>query len=336
VSATAGGPRSSGRLVIAYADGIDSARSSPAVVAAAAGESGAGDDVELVMGWTPEGRDWLSSPKLRGRTIMAGYALTDAIAAGRIKYLPVRLSAVRTLVAGILRPHVAVVTGVRRGSDLVFGLSAGWGPALARAADRVVVEVDEHGLDLGGPPIPGNIVATLERPAGGPPPVPRPPGPVDVEIARHVMSVLPEEPTLQVGPGGVAEAILAALDRPVRVWSGLITDAVATLHSRHLLSEVATTAYVWGGRPTADLAAEGRLALLPTESTHDLTRLSGLERFVGCNTAIQVGLDGSVNVERVGDRMVAGMGGHPDFCVAATRSVGGLSIVALASTTMWW
>ena len=33
--------------------------------------------------------------------------------------------------------------------------------------------------------------------------------------------------------------------------------------------------------------------------------------FVALNTALQVGLDGSVNVERVRGRLVAGMGGHP-------------------------
>jgi acetyl-CoA hydrolase len=45
-----------------------------------------------------------------------------------------------------------------------------------------------------------------------------------------------------------------------------------------------------------------------------------------------VGLDGAVNVERVGGRVVAGPGGHPDFAAGASRSPGGLSIVALPST----
>jgi acyl-CoA hydrolase len=61
--------------------------------------------------------------------------------------------------------------------------------------------------------------------------------------------------------------------------------------------------------------------------------VSGIDRFVGCNTALQVGLDGSVNVERVGGRLVAGIGGHPDFCTAGTRSQGGMSVIALRSTT---
>ncbi|MFI5054403.1 MAG: acetyl-CoA hydrolase/transferase C-terminal domain-containing protein, partial [Acidimicrobiia bacterium] len=60
---------------------------------------------------------------------------------------------------------------------------------------------------------------------------------------------------------------------------------------------------------------------------------SAIDRFVACNTAIQVGLDGSVNVERVGGRLITGIGGHPDFCAGAIASSGGHSLIALRSTT---
>ena len=136
-----------------------------------------------------------------------------------------------------------------------------------------------------------------------------------------------------IGPGGLAAAILEAVDRPVRIASGLVTDDLARVDRRDLLIGVATAGYVWGGLPLERLARDGRLSLLPVEHTHDITALSTIERFVACNTALQVGVDGSINVERVGGRVVAGIGGHADFCAAASRSVGGCSIVALASTT---
>jgi acyl-CoA hydrolase len=317
--------------MIAYADGVDSPRTAPDLVAKIAGL----DDDEVLLGWTPEDRDWLAAPTLHGRTVLAGYALARPVADGRLEYVPVRLSALPRLVDDALRPDVAVVTGVRRGDDLVFGASAGWGPAVASAARRgVVVEVDAEGADLGGPPIPGTILATVDRPSHpGPPPVPRGPDDVDLAIGRNVVAVMPDAPTVQLGPGGVAEAIVAAIDRPVAVWSGLVTDAMAGLDERGLLLGPITAAYAWGGDAIARLAAAGHLRLVPVEETHDLTRVSAIESFVGCNTALQVGLDGAVNVERVGARYVAGIGGHADFCASAVRSVGGVSIVALRSTT---
>jgi acyl-CoA hydrolase len=299
------------------------------VIAAAAGAP----DPEVLLGWTPEARAWLSSPSLRGRTVIAGYALAGAVAEGRLRYLPVRLSAVPRLL-GNLRPDVAVVTGVRRGESLAYGGTVGLGPASARSAQALVVEVDPDGPDLGAPVIEGPIVATVERPGSdGPPPAPRRADDVDLAVGRHVASVLPADPTLQFGPGGIGEGVVAALDRPVRIWSGLVTEAMADLDNRGLLRGRITGAYVWGGPAVASVARAGKLRLLPVDETHDVSRVAAIDRFVGCNTALQVGLDGSVNVERVGARVVAGIGGHADFCAAAARSVGGVSVIALRSTT---
>ena len=332
--------------LIAYADGVDSPRTPPAAVAAA---SGSPADAEVVLGWIPEPRSWLADPDgaptpddpspVRGLAFMAGYALAPAIQAGRLRYLPIRLGSVPTLVAD-LRAETAVVTGIRRGRELAFAATVGPGPAMALAARRVVVELaggtEDDLPDLGARLIPGDIVATVERPtAGYDPPVPRPPDPVDLAVGRNVASVLPDRPTLQFGPGGIAEAILASLDRRVGIWSGLITESVADLAERGLLDGQVTAAYAWpaAGGGLATLAGQGRVDLQPLEVTHDISRIAAIDRFVGCNTALQVGLDGSVNVERAGSRLIAGIGGHADFCAGAARSRGGLSLIALRSTT---
>jgi acyl-CoA hydrolase len=317
------------RPLLVYADGIHTANVAPPEVAALAGL----DRPDVLLGWTPEARAWLERGDLSGSTFLAGYALASVVRAGRLRYLPVRLSAVPRLVER-LRPEVAVVPGLHRGSELVFRGTVGIGPAAARAADAVVVEVDDDAEDLGGPPIPGDIVAVVRR-DGAPAtlPTPRACEDVDLAVGRNVASILPDEPTLQLGPGGIAEAIVASVDRPVHIWSGLLTDAMADLDGRGLLLGTVTAGYTWGGEPIARLARAGRLALEPVEVTHDIVRASQIPRFVACNTALQVGLDGSVNVERIGVRIVAGIGGHADFSAAASLAVSGLSVIALRSTT---
>src|SRR5262249_31919644 len=152
-------------------------------------------DVEVLLGWTPEDRAWLSSPRLRGRTVLAGYALARAVEAGRLRYLPARLSAVPRLLT-TLRPDVAVVTGGRRGRELVYSGTVGFGPAAARSARALVVEVDPDGPDLSGPPIEGALVATVERPlADRSLPQPRRLDAVDLAVGHYVTSVLPDDPT---------------------------------------------------------------------------------------------------------------------------------------------
>lgn len=318
--------------LIVYADGADGPRTDPWAVAKVAGVRV--DNV--LLGWVPEPRPWLDDPLLRGCTVMGGYALGRAVASRRLDYLPVRISSVPRLLRGPLRPDVAVVTAIRRGGRLVFAHSVGWGPAAAMAARKgVVVELGGDDLaDLGGPPVPGRILAVVERPSA-PASSPQPRSADDVEgaIGRAVVSLLPERPVLQYGPGGIGDAVVGAIDRPVRIWSGLVTDSAATLLERGLLEGEIVATYAWGtGETLGALAAAGRLRLRRLEETHDPARIAAMEGFVACNTALQVGLDGSVNVERVAGRLVAGIGGHADFCAAAARAPSGLSVVALRAT----
>lgn len=330
-----------------YADGPNSPRTSPrdAVAAADLTRDAAVDDtpvdvtpLDVTLGWTTEQHPWLDDPAddptLTICTVLAGYGLSRAVNAGRVTPLPVRLSAVPSRIR-TTPPDLAVVTGIRRGARLAFSTAVGWGDVLARHARRVVVELDADAPDLGGPLVEGDVVAVVDRP---PPTAVRPSASraaddLDLAIGATVASILPDDPTLQFGPGGIAEGIARSLRRPVRIWSGLVTDAMAELHERGLLLSPAVAAYTWGGEPIEQLAAAGMLRLTSSTVTHDLSALSAIPRFVGCNTALQVGLDGAVNLERVGGRVVAAVGGHADFSAGASRSVGGMSIVALRSTT---
>jgi acyl CoA:acetate/3-ketoacid CoA transferase beta subunit len=305
-------------------------RIAPADAVALAGFEG---PLEAVLGWMPVHPDWLDDPQLTGWSVFAGFEATGAVADGRITPLPIRLGGVATFLEE-QPPDVAVLAGVRRGDGYAFHRCIGWADALARVAGRVVVEVDERGVDLGGPAIEGNVVAEVARPhVHDEMPPPRPIDDVDRRIAEHVVSLLPVDATVQFGIGGVAEAIAATIDRPVRLWSGLLTDTAAGMYDRGLLREPVVASYTWGGAPIEALHAAGMLDLVAATVTHDLGRLAAIDRFVACNGALQVGLDGSVNLERVGGRTIAGIGGHADFSAGATRSRGGISVVATRSTT---
>jgi acyl-CoA hydrolase len=310
------------RPVVAYADGHDCAASPPSAFG--------GEPCDVVLGWVPEDRSWLAGP-LRGWALMGGYSLGPPIRDGRLRYVPTRISSVPHVLAR-LQPDVLVIPAVRRGNDLAYGRSVGWAPAAATTAGQVVVEIDEVADDLGAPLITAPIAraVTAHRPLT--PPAPVTASAADRAIAERVVSLLPPAPTLQFGPGAVADAIVRAVDRPIRVWSGLLTDAVATLADRGLLREPALGAYAYGGSPIVDLCRADGARLAAITETHDPGRIAECPGFVAVNTALQVGLDGSVNVERVRGRLVAGIGGHPDFCAAATRAPDGLSVIALRAT----
>ena len=92
-----------------------------------------------------------------------------------------------------------------------------------------------------------------------------------------------------------------------------------------------TATYLIGSEELYDWA-DGRPILRGIEYTHDLTRLSRGAPFVAVNTAIEIDRAGQVNVEGVQDKVVGGIGGHPDFCAGARMSRRGLSIISVPST----
>ncbi len=308
--------------IVAYADGHDCAATSPAELV--------GEGAQVVLGWMPEPRAWLADG-VRGWALMGGYALGAPIAEGRLRYVPTRLSAVPHVLA-TLRPEIVVIPAVRRGAELVYGRSVGWAPAAAAAAAQVVVEIDEEAEDIGAPPITCEITRTVtaRRPITAP--APSVVSEFDRAIADRVVGLLPRDATLQFGPGTLVDVVARTIDTPVGVWSGLLTDAVGELAARGLLRVPAVGAYVYGGASITDLCRAGGARLTAISETHDARCIGELPGFIALNTALQVGLDGSVNVERVRGRLVAGMGGHPDFCAAAARAPDGLSIVAVRST----
>jgi acyl-CoA hydrolase len=315
-------------LLIAYNDGADCPGVAPADVAQMLGI----DDYEILLGWTNASHWWIDTE--RGIATMANFAVGRGVKDGRYAYMPIRLSSIPAYFRDVRRPEAVVIAGVPRGDGYAFKGTVGWGPAAAMLANSVVVEVDTEAPDLGGPMIPGNIVATVPCANPGLPPAPpRDLDDIDMAVAANVVPLLPDDATIQIGPGGIAEAILLELTKPVQVWSGVITDAIGELEPRGLLTGDVTTGYVWGGEPLVALAALGRLNLLPAEVTHNAAEIAARDRFVALNAALQVGLDGSINIERVGSRVVSGMGGHADFCLGASQSAGGSSIIALRSAT---
>jgi acyl-CoA hydrolase len=314
--------------LIAMADGPGGPVTDPAVVAGMVRL----DEFDVLLGWTVSAPGWVESLPAGAWSVSAGYGLDKAVASGALRYLPVPLSGMPRLLAGPFRPNVAVVAGRPVRDGFVFGPSVGWGHAAARLADRVVVEVHPGAPAYDAPAIPGDVVEVIETPEPAAPAGGRPPTPVELAIGAAAAALIPPRATIQYGVGAICEAVVAGVDVPVQVRSGLVTDAIVGLDRRGLLADQARAAYAWGGEGLAELSAGGKLRLVPVDESHDIRRLAATGRFVAINTALQVGLDGAVNVERVGGRRRAAIGGHPDFCAAAVRSQGGLSIIALPAT----
>lgn len=315
-----------GAATIVLADGADGADIVPGRLATA-GRLG---DARVVVDWVPGARPWEAG--LAGAdALMGGYGVRAAIRDGRAAYRRVRLSEVPAFLRTLPRPLVTVLRGSPAGDGFVTGGSVGWAPLAAALADGVVVEVDPDGPRVHGVPIPGDIRGVVEGTATPVAPEWAEPDAVDRAIAAHVARVLPPEPTIQYGPGALLDSIVRGVDRPVGIFSGLATDAVAELTTDGRLRGTAVVGYLWGTERLHALTHAGVVRLAGSDETHDVARLAAVPQLVALNTALQVGLDGAVNVERLGRDVVGGVGGHPDFAAGAHACPDGISLVVCRS-----
>ena len=135
---------------------------------------------------------------------------------------------------------------------------------------------------------------------------------------------------MQYGPGQFGTALLRRAQIPLAIDTGLLTDAVVDLDRRGLLAGTPSATYLFGSELLYDWA-DGQPILRGIEYTHDFTRLSRGAPLIAVNTAIEIDPFGQINVEGLGDKVIGGIGGHPDYCAAGRISSGGLSIIVVPS-----
>jgi acyl-CoA hydrolase len=169
-----------------------------------------------------------------------------------------------------------------------------------------------------------------------PSPQPRPASDVFRSIGERVAALVPDAATLQLGIGGVPDAVLDALAsrRDLTVWSEMFSDGVLALDRAGALDPGSpiTASFVFGSPELYDwINRNPRIRLLRTEKTNDPGLIARHPRMVSVNGALQVDLFAQANAARVHGMIYSGFGGQTDFVVGALHSTGGRAIIALPS-----
>ena len=184
------------------------------------------------------------------------------------------------------------------------------------------------------------LVAARHEPLETPPVVA---SEVERQIAGRVAALVEDGATLQIGLGGVADAVLRLLTdrRDLGLHTGIVGDGIVELAQAGALTNARKTIDT-GTSVVGILAGTQRLyrfadrnpaiQLRGSDYTHGARVLGAIDRLVAINSAIEVDLTGQVNAEVAAGDYVGGVGGAPDFLRAAQHSRGGLPIIALPAT----
>jgi acetyl-CoA hydrolase len=165
------------------------------------------------------------------------------------------------------------------------------------------------------------------------------------QIARHVASLVPDGATLQTGIGAIPDAVLRELtDRKhLGIHTELFSDGIIDLVERGVIDGERKSlhpgkiiaGFMIGTQRLYDFVHDNPvIEMHPTEHVNDPFVVAQNDRMVAINSAIEVDLTGQVCSDSIGPRIYSGVGGQVDMIYGASRSKGGLPIIALPSTAV--
>ncbi len=163
------------------------------------------------------------------------------------------------------------------------------------------------------------------------------------KIAGYIAELIPDGATMQLGIGAIPDAVLKYLfeKRDLGIHTELFSDGVIDLVEAGVLTNARKTLHP-GKIIAGFILGTNRLyrwvddnpiiELHPTEYVNDPFVIAQNERMVAINSAIEVDLTGQVCADSIGHKLYSGVGGQLDFIYGASRSRGGIPIIALPST----
>lgn len=166
---------------------------------------------------------------------------------------------------------------------------------------------------------------------------------VQQQIASHIAELVPDAATLQMGIGGIPNAVLSLLGghKNLGIHTELFSDGVMEMIEKGVITNSrksihpgkVVSGFVIGSKVLYQYIDDNPIfELHPTEYVNDPFVIAQNERMISINSAIEVDLTGQVCADSIGTKFYSGVGGQLDFVRGAARSPGGMTFIALPST----
>lgn len=310
------------------------------------------EDVEICQVLTIGPAEYVA-PEMQGHirvnSLFISHNVRKAVNDGRADFTPIFLSEIPRALRDpkLLRPNVAMIhcSPPDEHGFCTFGVEVGLTKPAAESADIVIAEVnDQMPRALGDSfihvsrlthivPVSYPIV---EVPMGSP-------GELQKQIASNIAELIPNGATMQMGIGEIPDAVLLYLKdkKDLGVHTELFSDGVIDLIESGVLTNAAKT--IHRGKCVAGFALGSQrlyeymdnnplFEFHPQDYVNDPFVIAQNSKQVAINSALEVDLTGQVCADSIGTQFYSGVGGQLDFIYGASRSPGGVPIIALPAT----
>ena len=170
------------------------------------------------------------------------------------------------------------------------------------------------------------------------------PNDAERRIGGHIAELIPDGATLQIGVGGIPNAVLGRLrdHRHLGLHTEAMTDGVLPLIQSGVIDN--SQKVVMPGKSVASLALGSRALYDFMDYNPDIIfkdvawtnypfRICQNPKVMSINSAIEVDLTGQVCADSIGTRLFSGVGGQHDFMYGGALSEGGKTFIAMTATS---
>lgn len=281
---------------------------------------------------------WFFSPQMR-----------KAHVHGNMAYIPNHLHLAATKRLYHVKPNIYV--GAASMPDkhgyISLSLSNTYEMRMIEAADLVILEVNPNmPFTLGESIIHISHVDYLIRADYMPPVTPDAPfSEKDAAISKFIADMVPDGACLQLGIGGIPNAVAAALEtkNDLGVHTEMLTTSMMHLAKMGVINgkckqinkgKMVTTFAMGIPELYEFMDYNPGVAMMDGAWVNDPWVIAQNDNQISINTSIEVDLTGQCCSESIGSRQFSGTGGQADTAIGAQMSKNGKSIIALYSTAM--
>lgn len=167
---------------------------------------------------------------------------------------------------------------------------------------------------------------------------------IDKAIGKNVAELVEDGACLQMGIGGIPNAVLAQLGnhKDLGVHTEMFADGILPLVEKGVVTGRRKTidkgkmvaSFLMGSRKLYDFIDDNPMvAMMDVAHTNNVHIIRQNDKVTAINSALAIDLTGQVCADSIGIKHYSGVGGQIDFIRGAGHSKGGKPIIALPSVT---
>lgn len=168
------------------------------------------------------------------------------------------------------------------------------------------------------------------------------PSELEQTIGQYVLELINDGDTIQMGLGGIPEAVIAGLEGkhdlgvhtemlPIGLGD-LVKKGIVTNNQKVIHKGVSVACFCMGNTEMYEYARENRaVELYPASYTNNPIIIAKNPNMVAINMGLLIDLTGQIVAEGYGQRQISGTGGQLDFAIGAHWSPGGKGVTLITS-----